>query len=85
VSTPTPTLTVGEVVSWTYPVTRGSYHGRIERVMSGDCYGVRVIGFPQGPEHTKPGERAIIERAWITTPSADDAVIHKDGLVAMRP
>jgi hypothetical protein len=75
-------LTQGTQISFTYPVTGGTYTAKII-ANHGPSMTVAINGFPQGPEGLRVGDVVTIDPDWVEE-STYVAVYYKDGFVRLR-
>jgi hypothetical protein len=75
-------LTAGQQISFTYPVTGGTYTAKVI-ANHGPSMTVAINGFPQGPEGLRVGDVATIDPDWVEE-STYVAVYYKDGFVRLR-
>jgi hypothetical protein len=73
-------LTAGTQISFTYPVTGGTYSARVI-ANHGPSMTVAINGFPQGPEGLRIGDVATVDPQWVNQ-STYSVVRHTDGFVA---
>jgi hypothetical protein len=76
-------LTAGQEISFTYPVTGGTYSARVI-ANHGPSMTVAINGFPQGPEGLRVGDVATIDPQWVNAPTTYAAVYYKNGYVRLR-
>jgi hypothetical protein len=76
-------LTAGQEISFTYPVTRGTYTAKVI-ANHGPSMTVAINGFPQGPEGLRVGDVVTIDPAWVNQPTVYAAIHYVDGFIRFR-